>query len=430
MAGKITASLVLDDAEAKRKLNDLRSYVAKLGFKSLEQAIGQQPQLAAKIAKEIGVPFEFAVRQGIERGIGGGLKVKRIPPIIPPPLPFSGRPPPVISGSQSSLQGRLSSYLFGRTAANLALGNFGGGIAGGVGLVASSGGPFGQGAAIAASAAIALANALRHLVEMLKQWAEIGAKLFQRAAKVGLSSGQTFLAQSYAALLGVSPETLETLMLNSEFGGRRARGSVGSIPGIGNVSGRGAQGAGDIQQFANLAPSLSQFFASIRQDLQIDSAIAKQTAGYSERVSLGFTRVFQEFELFKMEAVQGFAPALNAMTNALTDFLHAINVITFAIRNNNLVQAAIAGLAGASGPGGFLNSLYGMTGQTFGQNNARNSPFTRGTASGLEKIGLVFGAGQDRVLSTLQKIEHNTRGLLHGNHDPLNLLGAPQHNTP
>ena len=421
MAGNIKVDLILNDAKAKGQIRDVEIALQKLGYKSVQDAFNKNPGLSRAIASGVGIPIEQAMRQGVERGIKQA---------------YSGKPPPVIPTFFSGLQGRLASYIAGRSLANVAMGNFGGGIAGGLGGLAASG-PWGAAASAAASAAIGLANALKTATELLKNWAEAGAKLFQRAARVGLSSGQTFLAQSYAQILGVSPEQVENLLLRGQFGGRGGRGIAGSIPGLGYLAGRGPQGSGDIQQITNMAQSLASYAASIRVTLAQDVVLVQRAAGYSERVSIGFERVSQEIEVFKMTVVEGFAPALNLLTATLADFTHAMSVIIDRIRNNAAIQAAILGLASGLGLGNLM-ALFGNN--NLSQHNFRVTPFQRGGASALEKMGLVIGGGHDRVLSVLQKIEQNTRitaGHLQyqwsngqSSFDPLNLLGPPQHNTP
>lgn len=519
MAGNIKVDLILGTQQAKGEVRDIELALRKLGFKSIQDAFGANPGLTRAIAKGVGIPIEEAIKHGVERGlrhaafpfaafinqslgigvkntpkrtqdyydslfglpksqnyaaflnqalgIGAGqnrpsragyeaLWASLIPPQLVPPIPYGGKPPPVIQngGFFSSLQGRLTSYAGGRAIANLAMGNFGGGFAGAAGVAASTG-PWGAAGAIAVSASVALANAFVHLTEKMQQWAEIGAKLFQRAAKVGLSTGQTFLAQSYAQLLGVSPDQIENLLLRGQFGsgqrgGGGARGGLAaSIPGLGYLAGRGPQGAGDVQQIQNMVASLGKFAEQIKETLAEDVILAQRAGGFNERVTLGFVRIQQEIEVFKMTVVQTFAPALNFMTEALTEFVHTLSILTENInglidklRQNPYIQAAILGLFGGSGSP-LINALGAFAGGDIAQANKRTTPLQRGTATALERMGLVIGGGHDRVLLVLEKIEQNTRSLRWGGgsfggagggsswgSDPLNLLGPPQHNTP
>ena len=396
--GKIQVDLLLNTLQAKGQLEAFVSRLTKaggfagVGGFDIKEAARKWPALFNQVASEFGVKLQ----QATVGGIAGGIQ-------------------------------KLSKYVVGRGLSNLAFGNLTAGVAGLSGAAFASGNPY----ALAAAAAVNLSVAFGKLTAEMYKWAEAGAKLFQRAAAVGLTSGQTFLAQSYAQLLGVSPDQIENLLLRGQFGsgqrsGGGARGGIAaSIPGLGYLAGRGPSGAGEVQQITNMAKSLKDYADSIKKTLAEDVALTQRAAGFNERVTLGFDRVKQEIEVFKMTVVSDLAPVLNVLTEAFARFFHNLSLL--ADRAKPLFDKLIAGLIGIisiKSP----NLGASIAAAAFGtselpQNNQRVTPFQRGGATALEKMGLVIGGGHDKVLTKLTQIEQNTRAI--ANHLRSGILSAP-----
>jgi hypothetical protein len=435
---QIKVELILDDLKAKGQLDKFTAYMAKIGkLDILINTSGNKRQIA-EYAKQFSDSLATAVQTGLVRGFARArteiLALSKASDSTTSPFPVgfpTSRGVGPAGRFRRIIQGQVIDVGGGGGAppvipnSGFPIPSGGGGGSGGLGLV------------IAASIGVVVAKLIVELgklilklaqfgaaiIAMLARWNEAGAQLFNRAAKVGLSSSATYYAGEIAKISGLDPSQVENLMLRSEFGSRRG--------------GFRYQQQGQNQQLNNILKSTRDYIASISGFLESDARIMQNVAGINKRITLDIGNVLREWDVFKSVVASEFQKPFELMTRIIADFIHtATNLIATLA---SVIRAYGLGFFTGLGVPNFASALFSNP-AGLSQNNSKQFAFQRGTATALEKMGLVIGGGHDKVYNKLSQIEQNTRivaqhignGLLSGSSfgsDPLNLYAAT-HNTP